>query len=115
MVVINHEAPGTLSVLVEGGCDGGDFVEVLAPSALAPLDAAILGTAWLDDLHDHVALLEEFLEGAAELGAVVGLNARMTTENVSRMRSKTVRMLRAEGVVTSSAAVSFETGSQTVS
>ena len=31
------------------------------------------------------------------------------------MRSKATRMLRAEGVVTSSAAVSFETKSQTVS
>ena len=110
MVMVNHEAPGIPPVLVEGGYDGRGFVEVLAPSALAPLDAAILGTAGLDDLHGHAALLEEFLEGAAELGSVIGLNPRMTTGNVSRMRSKTVRMLRAEGVVTSSATVSFETG-----
>ena len=73
-VVVNHEVPGIPPVLVEGGCDGGGFVELLAPGALAPLDAAILfGTAWLDDLHGHAALLEKFLEGTAELGAVAGL------------------------------------------
>ena len=74
MVVVNHEAPGIPPVLVVGGCDGRSFVEPLAPSALEPLDAAILfGTAWRDDLHGNAALLEEFLEGAAELGAVIGL------------------------------------------
>ena len=74
MVVVNHEAPGILPVLVEGGCDGGGFVEFLASGALAPLDAAILfGTAWLDDLHGNATLLKRFLEDAAELGAVVGL------------------------------------------
>ena len=56
-------------------------------------------------------LLEEFLEDAAELGAVVGLDPRMTTGKVLRMRSQAARMLRAEGVVTSSLAVSLETGS----
>ncbi len=76
-----------------------------------PLDAAILfGTAWRDDLHGHTALLEEFLEGTAELGAGVGLVPRMTTGKVLRMRSKAARMLRTEGVVTSSVAVSLETG-----
>ena len=100
MVVVNHEGPGILPVLIEGGCDRRGFIELLAPGALAPLDAAILfGTAWLDDLHGNATLLEKLLEDTAELGAVVGLAARM---------------LRAEGVVTSSAAVSFETGSQTV-
>ena len=95
--------------------DGGGFVELLVPGALAPLDVAILfGAAWLNDLHGHAALLEEFLECATELGAVVGLAPRMTTGKVSRMRSKAARMLWAERVVTSSVAVSFETRSQTV-
>ena len=39
----------------------------------------------------------------------------MTTGKVWGMCSKAARMLCAEGVVRSSAAVSFETGSQTVS
>ena len=74
MVVVNHEAPGITLVLVEGGCDGGGFVELLAPSALAPLDATILfRAAWLDDLHGNASLLEELLENATELGATVGL------------------------------------------
>ena len=84
---------------------------------LAPLDAAILlGTAWLDDLHGHASFLEEFLEDAAELGAVaaVDLAPSMPAGKVLRMRSKAARMLRAEGVVTSLAAVSLKTGSQTV-
>ena len=73
MVRVNHEAPGIPPVLVEGGCDGGGFIELLAPGALALPDAAILfGTAWLGDLHGHAALPEEFLEDAAELGAIVG-------------------------------------------
>ena len=60
MVVVNHgDAPGIPPVLVEGGCDGGGFVELLASGALAPPAPAILfGTAWLDDLHGHTALLE---------------------------------------------------------
>ena len=63
MVVVNHEALGIPPVLAEGGCDGGGFVELLAPGSLAPPDAAILfGTAWLDDLHGHAVLLEKFLE-----------------------------------------------------
>ena len=116
MVVVNHEAPGILPVLVEGGCDEGGFVELLAPGALAPPNAAILfGTAWRDDLHGNAALLEKFFEGVAVLGAVVGMAPWMTIGKVSRMRSKAARMLRAEGVMMSSAAVSFETGSQTVS
>ena len=41
-VVVNHEAPGIPPVFVEGGRDGGGFVELPAPGALAPLDAAIL-------------------------------------------------------------------------
>ena len=93
-------------------------MEFLAPGALAPPDAAILfGTAWLDDLHGHAALLDEFLEGAAELGAGVGLGPRMMTGKVSRMRSKAACMLCAEGVVTGSglATVSLDTGSQTAS
>ena len=62
------DAPGIAPVLVEGGCDRGGFVELLASGAPAPPDAAILfGTAGLDDLHGHVMLLEEFLEGATEL------------------------------------------------
>ena len=74
MVVVNHEAPGILPVLVEGGCDRGGFVELLALSALAPPDTAILfGAAWLDDLHGNAALLEKFFGDAAELGAVGGL------------------------------------------
>ena len=116
MVVVNREVPGIAPVLVGGGRDGGGFVELLVPGALAPLDATILfGTAWLDDLHGNGALLEKFLEGTAELGAVVGLAPRMATREVSRMRSKAARMFRAEEVVTSSAATSFENGSQTVS
>ena len=111
MVVVSREVPGILPVLVEGDCDGGGFVELLAPGALAPLDVAILfGAAWLDALHGHTMLLEEFLEGTAELGAVVGLVSRMTTGKVLRMRSKAARMLRAEGAVTSSVAVSLKTG-----
>ena len=75
MVVVNHEAPGIPPVLVEDGCDREDFVELLAPDALTPLDVAILfGTAWLDDLHGNAALLEKFLEDTAELSTVVGLN-----------------------------------------
>ena len=74
MVVVNHEAPGLLPALVEDGCNGGGFVELLALGPLAPLDAAILfGTAWRDDLHGHAALLEKFLEDAVEFGTVVGL------------------------------------------
>ena len=75
MVLVNRgDALGIPPVLVEGGCDGGGFVELLASGAPAPPDPAILfGTAWLDDLHGHAALLDEFLEGAAEFGAVVGL------------------------------------------
>ena len=42
MVVVSHEAPGILPVLVESGCDGGGFVDLLALGALAPLDVAIL-------------------------------------------------------------------------
>ena len=62
-VVGNHEMPGIPPALVESGCDGGGFVELLAPGALAPLDAAILfDLPWLDDRHGHVALLEEFFE-----------------------------------------------------
>ena len=73
-VVGSHEMPGIPPALVESGCDGGGFVELLAPGALAPLDAAILfDPPWLDDRHGHVALLEEFFENAAEPGAVVGL------------------------------------------
>ena len=101
MVVVNHEAPSIAPVLVEGGCDRGGFIELLAPGALASLDATILfGTAWLGDLHGNATLLEKFLEDAAELGAVVGLDPWMTTGKVSRMRSKAARMLRAKGVVT---------------
>ena len=55
-VVVNHKAPGIPPVLVEGGCDGGGFVELLAPGALAPHDSTILfGAAWLDDLPGAVA------------------------------------------------------------
>ena len=94
--MVNHEAPDIPPLLVESSCNRGGFVELLAPGALASPDAAILfGTAWRDDLHGHAALLEEFLEGTAELGAAVGLDPRMTTEKVSRMRSKAARMLRA--------------------
>ena len=61
MVMVNHGAPGIPPVLVEGGYDGGGFVELLALGALASPDAAILfGTAWRDDLHGHVALLGGF-------------------------------------------------------
>ena len=116
MVVVSHEAPGTAPVLVEGGCDGGGFVELLALGALVPFDAATLfGPAWLDDPYGNAAFLEEFLEDTAALGAGVGLAPRMTTGKVLRMRSKVAYMLRAEGVVTSSAAASFETGSQIAS
>ncbi len=74
MVVVHRDAPGIPPLFVEGGCDGGGFVELLAPGAPAPPDIAILfGTVWLDGLHGHAALLEEFLEDAAEPGAVVGL------------------------------------------
>ena len=77
MLVVNRDAPGIPPVLVEGGCDRGGFVELLASGAPAPPGVAILfGTAWLDDLHGHAALLEEFLEDAAEPGAVVGLAPR---------------------------------------
>ena len=114
MVVVNHEVPIIAPALVEGDCDEGGFIELLAPGALAPLDAAILfGTAWRGGLHGHAALRKEFLECATELGTVVGLALRMTTGKASRMRSKAARMVRTEEVVTSSAAVSFETGSQT--
>ena len=58
-------------------------MELPAPGAPAPPDIAILfGTAWLDDLHGHAALPEEFLEDAAEPEAVVGLAPRMTTGKV---------------------------------
>ena len=61
MVLVNREAPSIPPVLVKGGCDGGGFVELLAPGALAPLDAVILfGTAWRDDLYGHAALLDKF-------------------------------------------------------
>ena len=97
-----------------GGCGREGFVELLAPSAWAPFDAAILsGTAWLDALHGHALLRKQILEGTAELGAAVGLAPRMTTGKVSRTRSKAARMSRADGAVTSSAAVGSETGSQT--
>ena len=98
MVVVNREVPGIPPVLVEGGCDGGGFVELLAPGVLAPPDAAILfGTAWLDDLYGHASLLEGFLEGVAELGAGVGRASWMTTGKVSRVRLKAARMLCTEG------------------
>ena len=74
MVVVNHEAPGLLPVLVEDGCDGGGFVELFPPSALAQLNAAILlGAAWLDDRYGKAAPLEKFIEDAAEFGIVAGL------------------------------------------
>ena len=115
-VVVNHEAPGIPSVLVEGGGDGGGLVELFALGALAPLDdvAILFGTAWPDDLHGHAELLEKFLEGAAEFGADVGLDPRMVTGKVARMGSKAC-MLRTEGVVTIFVAVSFEIGLQNVS
>ena len=99
IVVANREASGIPPVLVKGGWDGGGFVELLTLDALAPPDAAILfGTAWLDDLDGHASLLKKFLEDAAKLGAVVGLDPGMMTGKVSMMRSKAARMLRAESV-----------------
>ena len=53
MVVVNHEAPDIPPILVEGGYDGGGFVELLAPGALALLDVAILlGLyGWMSCIH----------------------------------------------------------------
>ena len=114
VVAGSHETSAILPVAVEGGCEREGFIEFLAPGARAPLDAAILsGTAWLDALHGHAPLRKQLPEGTAELGAAVGLAPRMTTGKVSRTRSKAARMSRTGGAVTSSAAVGFETGSQT--
>ena len=67
IVVVNHEAPGIPSVLVEGGYDEGGFVELLALGVLAPLDVAILfGTAWRDGLHGDAAIRKAFRENATE-------------------------------------------------
>ena len=106
---IGHPACGS-----RGDCGREGFVELLAPGVQAPFDAAILsGTAWLDALHGHAPLRKQLPEGTAELGAAVGLAPQMTTGKVSRTRSKAARMSRTGGAVTSSAAVGFETGSQT--
>ena len=91
---MNREVPGIAPVIIKDGRNGGGFVEFLASNALVALDVAILfRTAWLDDLHGNTTLLEEFLQNAAELKAVVDLDLRMTTGKISRMRSKASHML----------------------